>query len=64
MNDHPVIRAAEEYGYYPAEPEYPRCPSCGEECEIIYRIDGVGIIGCENCVSKGDAWEEPECFKE
>ena len=44
---------------YPTPPEYnvPVCPICGNECSTLYR-DSTGIIGCENCVTELDAWEE------
>lgn len=61
--DHPVIRNMERTGYPDGkEPIYPRCPVCGAECEDIYKDKDLIIVGCDICVSRTDAWEEPECF--
>ena len=61
--DHPVIRNLERTGYPDGrEPEYPRCPICGAECETIYQdVDG-DIFGCDECVATKDAWDVEECF--
>lgn len=63
---HPDITSAERTGYpYGKEPVYPRCPVCGEECEIIYRNERYGdIIGCDVCIMEADPWYTPECFPE
>lgn len=37
--------------------ESPSCPVCGEECGYYYKAEGE-IVGCENCVTKIDAYEE------
>lgn len=56
--DHPVIRNMERTGYPDGrEPEYPICPVCGEECEIIYRDKWLDIVGCDECISTVDAWD-------
>ena len=56
--DHPVIRNMEWTGYPDGkEPEYPRCPVCGEECEIIYRDKYLDVVGCDECISTVDAWD-------
>lgn len=47
----------------PDEFSRPRCPVCGDECAIIYK-QGNEILGCENCITQGDAWEEPACMEE
>ena len=39
------------------------CPVCGEECIIIYKQCN-DILGCENCITQYDAWEEPACMEE
>ena len=39
----------------------PICPVCGAECEIVYK-DGHEIIGCNECITEEDAYEEEECF--
>lgn len=61
--DHPVIRNMERTGYPDGkEPEYPRCPICGVECDTIYQdVDG-DIFGCDECVATKDAWDVEECF--
>ena len=63
--DHPVIRNLERTGYPDGkEPEYPRCPICGAECETIYRDKDGDIFGCDECVDTKDAWDVEECFLE
>lgn len=63
LPDHPVIRNMERTGYPDGkEPEGPRCPICGSECETIYRNGGHEIVGCDECISVYDAEETPECF--
>lgn len=59
--DHPVIRNMERTGYPDGkEPEYPRCPVCGEECEIFYRDKYLDVVGCDECISTVDAWDYKE----
>ena len=61
--DHPVIRNMERTGYPDGkEPEYPRCPICGEECETIYKSKDYDIVGCDECIRSKGAWEVEECF--
>ncbi len=61
--EHPIITNMERTGYPDGkEPVYPRCPVCGKACEEIIRDRDLNIVGCENCISTADAWEEPECF--
>ena len=61
--DHPVIRNMERTGYPDGkEPEYPRCPICGEECETIYKSKDYDIVGCDECIRSIDAWDVEECF--
>ena len=43
------------------EPEGPRCPCCGQECDTVYFNFSGTAVGCEYCVTKADAWEAPEC---
>ncbi len=60
----PVIQNLQRTGWPDGkEPEHPRCPVCGEECDMIYRHDG-DIVGCDNCIEESDAWETDECFPE
>lgn len=47
----------------PNESRRPRCPVCGDECAIIYK-QGNEVLGCENCITEGDAWEEPACMED
>lgn len=47
----------------PDEPHRPRCPVCGDECTIIYK-QGNEALGCENCITQDDAWEEPACMED
>lgn len=65
LPDHPVIRNMERTGYPDGrEPDQPRCPFCGAKCDTVYRNGENEIVGCEDCISFGDAWEAPECFPE
>jgi hypothetical protein len=61
MLEHPEITNALNTGYPYGEPESPRCPVCGSECETVYKKD-FEIIGCDNCIRARDAWETKECF--
>lgn len=36
----------------------PTCPICGEECDTLYRDNFGNIVGCDNCITSSDAWEE------
>ena len=40
-----------DYPEPPAEKPMPRCPVCGDECELYYVQDGE-IIGCEHCITQ------------
>ncbi len=62
--DHPVIRNMEAAGTPDGKPErFPLCPVCGQECETAYvsRTDGEPL-GCENCLTEQDAWENEKYF--
>lgn len=62
--DHTIIQNMEQTGYPDGkEPEYPSCPICGKECEILYtsKRDGT-VVGCDSCLSSHDAWERKECY--
>lgn len=48
---------------YPPAVRYPRCPVCGDECIIIYK-KGNEVLGCENCITQNDSWEELACMEE
>lgn len=43
---------------------YPHCPICGAECEKVYRDKWYEIVGCDECMTAIDAWDEDECFPE
>lgn len=45
------------------ESRRPHCPVCGDECIIIYK-QGNEVLGCENCITQDDAWEEPACMED
>lgn len=63
--DHPDIQNCERTGWPDgAEPTYPRCPVCGNECSTIYKSSSGEIVGCDECLYTADAWEEDECFPE
>ena len=65
MHDDPIIRSIEATGYPPwIKDEYPICPICGARCDTIYKDGSSSVVGCEECISTTDAWEEDECFPE
>lgn len=41
----------------PAQDEDPICPVCGESCAEYFFDANNEICGCENCISRRDAWE-------
>ena len=57
--DHPVIQNMERTGHPDGkEPEWPRCPVCGEEADTFYYSkQHHEIVGCGDCVREKDAWE-------
>lgn len=61
--DDPLIRCAEETGYAPwIDPaKEPRCPVCGEVCKNVYKDSYGEIVGCDECLTEHDAWEDDEC---
>ena len=61
--DHPDIRRAERTGYVTGEPVEPCCPVCGSNCCMIYKNEDE-VVGCDECISTADAWEESKCFPE
>lgn len=61
--DHPDIRMMERYGtLHPEidEDETPICPICGAECETAFIDSNEEALGCENCITKMDAWDAYE----
>lgn len=63
MLEHPAITNMERTGWPGGkEPKEPRCPVCGENCEVIYQ-DLYGVfVGCDVCMKARDAYEIPNCF--
>ena len=49
-----------DYPEPPLEPDFPRCPICGEETDTFYRDADGDIVGCDNCVKAIDAWDYVE----
>ncbi len=60
--DDPIIRRIEETGYG-YDVRKPICPVCGNECSIVYKAFGE-IVGCDECLTGCDAYDEDECFME
>ena len=65
LPDDPIIRCMEATGYPPwIDPNGdndPICPMCGEICDTVYKNKYGEIVGCGECVTSHDAWEEDEC---
>lgn len=40
----------------------PLCPICGAECSTVYVGYYGDIVGCDECIGTGDAWDCDECF--
>lgn len=40
----------------PPEASPPKCPVCGEECELVYRDADLRWVGCDVCLDALDAW--------
>jgi len=63
--DDPYIKFAEQTGYAPWQNvKQPRCPVCGNECEIVYKDSSNEIVGCDECLTGCDATDEEACFPE
>ena len=62
MLEHPDITRANLTGYPHGEPEWPKCPICGAECETIFMDEHSEIFACDVCVQKKIAWDCDECF--
>ena len=39
------------------DPPDTHCPMCGKECEDFYIVGGNDVVGCDNCVTRKEAWE-------
>lgn len=61
MRDHPDIERLMRTGES-GTGRYPRCPVCGSECEKIYRDKAGVLVGCDECMSVHDAWEDEEAM--
>lgn len=59
LPDDPIISRAMRYG--PPEDEPPRCPICGDECQTVYKDKCGDIVGCDECLTACDAYEEEAC---
>lgn len=42
----------------PKDYDMPECPVCGEETDTYYKNENGEIVGCDNCNTAVDAWEE------
>ena len=42
----------------PKDYDLPVCPVCGEETDTYYKNENGEIVGCDNCITAVDAWEE------
>lgn len=42
----------------PKDYDMPECPVCGEETDTYYKNKDGEIVGCDNCITAVDAWEE------
>ena len=58
--EHPEITKAIQTGYPHGEPTYPHCPVCDAETDTFFKDCYGTIVGCEDCLSKVNAWEEME----
>ena len=58
--DHPAIANALRTGYPHGEPTCPHCPVCGAETDIFYKDRYFDIVGCVDCMTQVNAWEEME----
>lgn len=61
MRDHPDIERLMRTGET-GRGIYPMCPICGSECETIYRDRMGSCVGCDECLTKHDAWEDREAM--
>ncbi len=55
LPDAPWIRDAEPDG--PPEPKPVYCPVCESECSEIFFGPTGDVVGCDECISKQDAYE-------
>ena len=61
--DDPIIQSMERTGYPPwNKQKEPICPVCGQACQTVYKGCYHEIIGCDECLTAYDAWDEDECF--
>lgn len=62
IDDDPIIKRIERTGYGHKYRE-PKCPVCGEVCETVYKDVYGEILGCDQCLTARDAWDEEECLQ-
>ena len=60
--DDPIVSRMERTGYG-FEERRPVCPVCGRECNTVYKDCYHEILGCDECLTAFDAWDEEECLK-
>ena len=58
--DHPAVVNALRTGYPHGEPTYPHCPVCDSETDMFYKDHYGDIVGCVDCMTQVNAWEEME----
>ena len=56
--EHPDITMTLRTGYPHGEPEFPHCPVCDRETDAFYKDIYGAIVGCDECITRADAWEE------
>ena len=65
MRDDPIIHSLEQTGLPPWDDgSAPVCPICGSECSIVYKDVTGEILGCDECLTPCDAYEEGACYAE
>lgn len=60
--DDPIIRRIERTGYGFSDDRRPICPCCGQECNTVYKDCYREIVGCDECLTAFDAWDDDECM--
>ena len=63
IDDDPIIKRIERTGYGYKDTKQPVCPVCGEVCETFYKDEYGDILGCDECITVCDAWDEEECLR-
>ena len=52
------VKARVERDGMPGYDVYPICPVCGLQCDTFYKDNDGDIVGCDQCITATDAWEE------